>query len=62
MWIEMIAAGEAAHIDLVCDACGTTFEPDREHVHTRGAVWHRANIAGWARTAAEPDRHACASC
>jgi hypothetical protein len=62
MWIETIAAGRAAHIELVCDGCGATFESDREHAHTRDAVWHGANIAGWVRTAAVPDRHACTTC
>jgi hypothetical protein len=62
VWIETLAAGRAAHIELVCDGCGARFESDRECGHTRDAVWHWANIAGWARTAAVPDRHACNAC
>lgn len=62
MWIETMAVDWATSIELVCDACGASFESDRAHLHTRDAVWHRANIAGWVRTAAVPDRHACATC
>lgn len=62
MWIETIAVGRPAHIELICDGCGAMFEPQRAYMHTRDALWHRANIAGWVRTASVPDRHACATC
>ena len=63
MWIENAnGADESPRLKLVCDGCGAAFRPGREAGFSRSRLWHRANIAGWARIAAEPDRHACVAC
>jgi hypothetical protein len=61
MWIET-DTGTASRSRLICDECGSIFEPELPHRHSREAVWHAANVAGWIRTARIPDRHACAAC
>ena len=62
MWIDKVTAGADRRLRLICDECGVIFEPERVHLHSRHAVWHSANIAGWARTARVPERHVCAAC
>ena len=62
MWVEASKDGRYSSVMLVCDDCGTPFRSARDEARPRSTVWHRANVAGWARTAANPDRHACASC
>ena len=62
MWIDNVRANTKRRLRLICDECGAIFEPDRVHTHSRDAVWHSANIAGWARTARVPERRVCAAC
>lgn len=63
MWIEQAdAADESPRLRLVCDGCGAAFRPGRDAGFSRSKLWHRANIAGWARIAAGPERHACVTC
>jgi hypothetical protein len=62
MWIEAVATETDRRQRLICDECGALFVTEQGHVHSRDAVWHSANIAGWARIARVPDRHVCAAC
>jgi hypothetical protein len=62
MWIEGRADDAQSRIALVCDGCSTVFPFERTRRSDRKAVWHRANIAGWARIARLPDRHLCTTC
>jgi hypothetical protein len=60
MWIERATTETTTHVKLLCDECGAIFNGGQEEDRT--AHWREANIAGWARTARAPDRHACANC
>jgi hypothetical protein len=59
MWIES-GPTNARRRELRCDECGAVF--DGAPAEGSWADWHRASIAGWARTARTPERHVCPDC